>query len=241
MTPYPPYLLSYVENPNDFDFGKLLVRAILFPKSTLNNEYSTERQYLEDNNQPYKYMRKYSWDDDHFYSNGEFIVFNSREDNDLNGIIGESGRPGTMVTSKYSNHFGDVVTERNEVTPPSGRMDVNVVYNKVEDITSSKESDRKDNESIFKQYMPELINRENETASDSGLMTSKHKVNIFDVDIISFWNKLSQSMGSVKNEVRSNMKDMIKKNLYDMIEDIKPAHTKLYRVLITDGNDGSNN
>lgn len=233
---------------NNFDFGKLLVRTILFPKATLNNEYSTERQYTSIST-PYAYMRKYAWDDEHFYSNGSFIVLNSREDNSFNNekIDSDSNPPGTMVTSKYSRRFGDVVPKLNVVEPPGNvtivdpdnnqKVEIETDYNRVVPDISSESSDIFDNGSTFKQYMPESINRENETTSDTSLMTSKHKANIFDVDIKSFWNSLKTSINTVPIEVKSNIKDMIRKNLYEMIENIKPAHTKLYRVIINEEGD----
>lgn len=233
---------------NNFDFGKLLVRTVLFPKATLNNEYSTERQYT-DVSSPYAYMRKYAWDDKHFYSNGSFIVLNSREDNCFEkDSIDVSAKSGTMVTSKYSRRFGDVVAELNEVSPPyppeielelsdNTVIQVETNYNKVDPEISSNHSDIFENGSSFKQYMPESINRENETASDTNLMTSKHKANIFDVDIKTFWYALNSSINAVPSDVRDNVKDMIKKNLYEMIENIKPAHTKLYKIITNDEGD----
>ena len=235
---------------NNFDFGKLLVRTVLFPKATLNNEYSTERRYTEISS-PYSYMRKYAWDDSHFYSNGSFIVLNSREDNRFENDFDLSARPGTMVTSKYSRRFGDVDPKPNEVSPPNPpevtiELSNNTVstietdYNEVideEQELSAINSDIFENKSTFKQYMPESINRKNETTSDTSLMTSKHKANIFDVDIKTFWNKLKQSIGTVPSGVKTNIRDMIRKNLYEMIENIKPAHTKLYKVIMTDDGD----
>lgn len=228
---------------NNFDFGKFLVRAVLFPKATLNSEYSTERQYTEVS-APYSYMRKYAWEDEQFYSNGSFIVLNSREDNCFRHLD-ISAYPGTMVTSKYSRRFGDIEPEVNIVQPPGEIVvelsDNTIVrvesdYNRVEEL-SANNSDISSSRSTFKQYMPELINRESETASDTSLMTSKHKANIFDIDIKSFWNSFNSTIKDVPSEVKDNIKDMIRKNLYEMVENIKPAHTKLYRVLINDEGD----
>lgn len=236
---------------NNFDFGKLLVRTILFPKATLNNEYSTERRYTEVSS-PYAYMRKYAWDDEHFYSNGSFIVLNSREDNSFTEeIINDiDTKPGTMVTSKYSRRFGDVIAKSNEIYPPgeiildlsnNTQMTAETDYNVVSDpAINATNSDIFENKSTFKQYMPESINRENETTSDTSLMTSKHKANVFDVDIKQFWSKLKSSIGSIPSEVRDDIKDMIRKNLYEMIENIRPAHTKLYRVITNDDGDDDN-
>lgn len=249
---------------NCFDDGMLLARAILFPKQTLNNEYSTERNknYFNENNitkkLPFHYTRKYNWDKSHFYSNGTHIVLNHSDISSINfsksiPYIGSSQRTGgTMVTSTYSRRFPEssaiehknpepptqnsynIKNEDGSTTTPS--VDYNT-YGTVTFIPSNIVSDQ----GLYNQYSPELINRENETQSDTTLMTSKHKTNIFDIDIKSLWddivsdftkeqNEHQETDISVYTEIKSNLKSIIKSNLFKLVEEIKPAHTKLYKI-----------
>ena len=227
---------------NNFDFGKLLVRTILFPKATLNNEYSTERPYVDSeiSAYPFEYARKYRWDE-HFYSNGTHIVLNHREDNRFNFRQNddEENVPGTMVTSKYSNRFTELETFENKIYPPgeindlissdNTQITVKPVYNKKK-VLVYNDSDAKRATGVFNQYSPELINRENETLSDTALMTSKHKTNIFDIDFVDLWDSIGSKIDNT--EVRNNLRDSIKTNLFKLVEEIKPVHTKLYKVVM---------
>lgn len=228
--------------PNDFDYSLLLSRTILFPKQTLNNEYSTERPYVDSeiSAYPFEYARKYRWDE-HFYSNGTHIVLNHREDNRFNFRQNddEENVPGTMVTSKYSNRFTELETFENKIYPPgeindlissdNTQITVKPVYNKKK-VLVYNDSDAKSATGVFNQYSPELINRENETLSDTALMTSKHKTNIFDIDFVDLWDSIGSKIDNT--EVRNNLRDSIKTNLFKLVEEIKPVHTKLYKVVM---------
>lgn len=233
--------------PNNFDNSLLLSRTILFPKQTLNNEYSTERKYVDykDKNSeisdyPFEFVRKYKWDE-HFYSNGTHIIINHREDKKFNfRPEDEQGdnepKAGTMVTSTYSNRFTELQTFENQIKPPgtidlissdNSKIYVKPVYNKQKylDISSSL---ARDISGVFNQYSPELINRENETLSDTALMTSRHKTNIFDIDFIDLWESVGSHINNA--EIKNNLRDSIKTNLFKLVEEIKPIHTKLYKV-----------
>jgi len=234
--------------PNNFDNSLLLSRTILFPKQTLNNEYSTERTYIRKkdikressrdiSSYPFEFARNYKWDN-HFYSNGTHVVINHREDNRFNFEENdEDDIPGTMVTSTYSNRFTELQTFENQIEPPgpitdllsSDNSQIHVFpdYNKQKDL-EIKSALTRDISGVFNQYSPELINRENETLSDTTLMTSRHKTNIFDIEFIDLWESVGSHIDNA--EIRNNLRNSIKTNLFKLVEEIKPIHTKLYKV-----------
>ena len=72
-------------------------------------------------------------------------------------------------------------------------------------------------------------------------MTSKHKTNIFDIEFKSMWDYITTAFNnynphtteaeiSALTEIKSNLKSSIKSNLFKLVEEIKPAHTKLYKI-----------
>lgn len=253
----------YNRTRNNFDDGMLLARAILFPKQTLNNEYSTEREYLEENTDekkyPFHYARSYKWTDPYFYSNGTHIVLNHRDSNKFNflseieDVTNTNDRVGgTMVTSTYSRRFTEAAPIYHETPEPpipssyvlkkeDGKTTIpKTDYNTYGTITF-EDSKIENDEGLFNQYSPELINRENETQSDTTLMTSKHKTNIFDIEFKSLWDSIVNEFDKIQKtdsttdisaytEIKSNLKSTIKNNLFKLVEEIKPAHTKLYKV-----------
>jgi hypothetical protein len=90
---------------------------------------------------------------------------------------------------------------------------------------------------VFNQYSPELINRKNETMSDTSLMTSIHKANIFDINFANLWQSISSKFETHDEDkvqghaaIKENLKNSIRTNLFKLVEEIKPAHTKLYKI-----------
>lgn len=244
---------------NNFDNSTLLARAILFPKQTLNNEYSTERVYVPSTevSAPFKQVRRYNFkNEDYFYSNGTHIILNHRDDDKYNFIKPDTDkRGGTMVTSTYSRRFGDefgkehqspniaypnnnekcIESDNGEMLAPE--LDYNVYgtfgYNK---------SEISNVIGLYNQYSPELINRENETMSDTALMTARHKTNIFDIEFKNgLWKDIADNLKttdedqvSAYQEIKDNLKQFIKTNLFKLVEEIKPAHTELYKITFDD-------
>ncbi len=229
---------------NCFDNGLLIARAFIFPKQTLNNEYSTVKDYLHnDSPPPYEYVRKYKWDDTHFYSNCTQIVFNHRDDNTIaTSYINptEKTTAGTMVTSTYSKRFGSDQTHVHgllQPPAPSALLSVESDYNYY--YTFQFGNSALNTRGIFNQYSPELFNRENETMSDTALLTSKHKTNIFDISFKKRWEticnqfnpKTEQEVEAYK-KIKSDLKDSIRSNLYKLVDEIKPVNTELYKIEI---------
>jgi hypothetical protein len=238
---------------NNFDNSTLLVRAILFPKQTLNNEYTTERDYVSSEvSAPFAFTRKYNFDDlEHFYSNGTHIILNHRDDTKFEFAEDTKNFGGTMVTSKYSRRFGDLYGKPHlSPEPPDGTQKIQeldtgdkvpfeIDYNKYGTLTYA-DSNITDVSGLFNQYSPELINRENETMSDTALMTSLHKTNVFDIEFSDdLWQSIAKPINksdSIPSEAKAgiteNIKQTIKTNLFKLVEEIKPAHTELYKITI---------
>lgn len=242
---------------NNFDKGTLLIRSILFPKQTLTNEYSTERTYSDISGKPFENVRKYRFDDSYFYSNGTHIILNHKDESRFKF----SGTPpvipnqktynvgGTMITSNYSRRFGDSVgKEHRSPIPPDSEdclmvLDDNRSEKMADDYNTYgtfnvEQSDISSKTGMFNQFTPELLNRENETLSDTSLMTSQHKANIFDIEFVrDFWRDIKDSFKTAQDkdnpaykEIQTNLKNSIRRNLFKLVEEIKPVHTELYKV-----------
>lgn len=235
---------------NNFDDSLLLARAILFPKQTLNNEYSTEREYVPSSevSAPFQQTRKYNWNTDkYFYSNGTHIILNHRDDTKFAFGDDTNKRGGTMVTSTYSRRFSDEKPKEHlSPQPPNGEEEIIALdtgekviaeldYNKYGTFTFEN-SNISSVSGLYNQYSPELINRENETMSDTALMTSRHKTNIFDIEFTNgLWNDIAKAFKTEENkeayaQIKENLKESIRLNLFKLVEEIKPAHTELYKI-----------
>lgn len=224
---------------NNFDNGTLLARAIIFPKQTLNNEYSTERTYIQENNDktPFNYVRKYKWDEKHFYSNGLSIVLNHKDENKFTNYDFEDPTAGTMVSSIYSNRLGRKVKQHSSPQPPN-TVDEKTDYNTYN--TFSIENSQLEIRGVFNQYSPEIFNRTNETMSDTSLTTSQHKANVFDIKFSGLWRDICKKFTPTEgeeeayNNIKANLKKSIKSNLYKLVEEIKPAQTELLKIEMED-------
>lgn len=231
---------------NNFDNGTLLVRSIIFPKQTLNNEYSTERDYISSTlpqlTDPFDIVRKYAWDDLSFYSNGTHIVLNHKDENQFS-FSDTTFNPkfgGTMVTSTYSNRLG--AEEKLHYKPPIEndlQTDEKTDYNSYNQFEIQK-SNIENYKGLYNQYTPELFNRENETQSDTSLVTSKHKTNVFDIQFSGLWKDICKCFTPRANEefaydkIKENLKDSIRSNLYKVVDEIKPVQTMLYKIKMDD-------
>ena len=245
---------SWYSLVNNFDTGILSAASFITPKQTLNSEYSTKKHKLfsttigepgdtSSSNDAYKYMRAYNPVDEkvNMYASGDLFVLNYIESRKLS--TGTSGEP-FQIQTPYSDSIG-LAADAGGVIDPCMQMSATI---------EPEPHFLTDN--IHQHYLPEILNTTDNafgsgppTDGTRGSKRALHKANIFDIQLskYDFINNAARKItaayenASPENNageltelhttISSNLQKTISNRLQDLVAELIPAHTHLYRVV----------
>ena len=225
---------SWIPGINNFDEGFLYVDSFIFPKVTLNDEYSTQKNDIPGS--ILKGIRTYWYTRSFGHMSRDGIVqyyLPALELKDFDPT--EEFSSEIAINTEYSEVIGqpDPISEVRYREPKSIRR-----------------ADWAGEYRFPNAYMPEFIDPSLETSgkTNAGGIT-QHKANVFAINVSNKYGETNsggiyglleetaQKLNSPLSqdnvdEAYQNIKKTIKSQLHKAIAEVKPAHTELYRVII---------
>lgn len=220
---------------NNFDNGMLSAALLLTPKQTLNTEYSTRKDMLQDSS-AYKYMRKYNTNNNDMtmYASGNLLIFNYIEAATLEPVLDVSVTQ-TQINTSYSANIG--------LTEASRAINKAISNNPMTTL------------GMYQDYLPEVVNitddglgGDDEPTTTPGSKRALHKSTLFHIDIAdssvagpkyskamslipsAIADSLELSDADVTESIRNTLHQDISNRLQSVVAEIIPARTHLYKV-----------
>ena len=209
-------LVSWGRYVNDFDNSLLSSTMFITPKQTLNAEYSTIKNNQEE---PYKFMREYNRTKKTITTSGNLLIFNYIESLTLgtNQIIEDlthlnDNSPSMNLYQHYSPEIVNVIDDGFGGTGRDSDFGTKRALHKANifdiDLTNPGNNANEKNYDLILQNISENI-------SDTAFSIDPSKIN------------KNEKTKEIKNKLHMS----INKQLQELVSEIIPAHTHLFKVI----------